>query len=84
MAADELHLHNLVYLRLRRLTGLQAGANSMTGIGIAIVFAGLPYLAWLFASDRVEWLWVYLLQWLTYLGLWFSLRPKLGAKSVNG
>jgi len=84
MAADELHLHNLVYGRLRRLTGLQAGANTMTGIGIAIVFAGLPYLAWLFASDRVAWLWVYLLQWLTYLGLWFSLRPKLGAKLVNG
>jgi hypothetical protein len=56
----------------------------MTGIGIAVVFAGLPYLAWLLASDRVEWFWVYLLQWLTYLGLWFLLRPKLAAKSVDG
>ena len=84
MIADELHLHNLVYERLRRLTGRQVRANTITGISIAIGFAGLPYLTWLFASDRVEWLWVYLLQWLTYLGLWFLLRPKLAAKSVDG
>jgi UDP-N-acetylmuramyl pentapeptide phosphotransferase/UDP-N-acetylglucosamine-1-phosphate transferase len=82
MASDELHLHNLVYARLRRLTGWQVGSNTMTGIGIAVVFAGLPYLAWLLASDRVEWLWVFLLQCLTYLGLWFLLRPKLAAKSI--
>jgi len=84
MASDELHLHNLVYARLRRLTGWQVGSNTMTGIGIAVIFAGLPYLAWLLASDRVEWLWVFLLQCLTYLGLWFLLRPKLAAKSVGG
>ena len=84
MASDELHLHNLVYARLRRLTGWQAGSNTMTGIGIAVGFAGLPYLAWLLAGDRVEWLWVFLLQFLTYLGLWFLLRPKLAAKSVGG
>ncbi len=82
MASDELHLHNLVYARLRRLTGWQVGSNTMTGIGIAVVFAGLPYLAWLLASDGVEWLWVFLLQCLTYLGLWFLLRPKLAAKSI--
>jgi UDP-GlcNAc:undecaprenyl-phosphate GlcNAc-1-phosphate transferase len=77
MAADNHHLHNLVYARLRDLTGWPIRANTITGIGIALVFAGLPYLLWLLKGPSIDWLWVYLFQWSVYAVIWSLLRSAL-------
>ncbi|TFH68636.1 hypothetical protein E3W66_01355 [Gammaproteobacteria bacterium LSUCC0057] len=43
MAADNGHLHNLVYRRVSKTIPANS-ANSVTGVGIALVFAGPVYL----------------------------------------
>ena len=77
MAADNLHFHNLVYAKLRLLTGWPIRANTITGLGIASVFAGLPYLLWLVEGETFPWVWLYAAQWIFYICVWFALRPKL-------
>jgi UDP-GlcNAc:undecaprenyl-phosphate GlcNAc-1-phosphate transferase len=77
MAADNHHLHNLVYAKLRGLTGWPIRANTITGLGIAALFAGSPYALWLVKGQSVEWMWVYLLQWLLYVTFWFAFRWDL-------
>jgi len=81
LAADELHLHNLVYSRIRRRTGWPIAANTITGLGIALVFSGVPYFIWWMNADaafELAWEWLYLLQSSAYLGLWLHLRLKIG------
>jgi hypothetical protein len=56
MAADNHHLHNLVYARLNDLTGWPIRSNTITGIGIALIFAGLPYFLWVIKGPTVDWL----------------------------
>lgn len=87
LAADELHLHNLVYGRIRRVTGWPIAANTMTGLGIALAFTGVPYFIWWMNADaafELAWEWLYLLQSLVYLSLWLSLRPKPSSKGDEG
>lgn len=43
MSADNGHLHNLIYLRVSKTIPADS-ANSVTGVGIALVFAGPVYL----------------------------------------
>jgi UDP-N-acetylmuramyl pentapeptide phosphotransferase/UDP-N-acetylglucosamine-1-phosphate transferase len=90
MAADNHHLHNLVYARLRALTGWPVRANTITGLGIAVLFAGLPYAVWLIKGHSVGWMWIYLLQWLVYVLVWFAfrfssvrIRSNQGSSSTN-
>ena len=87
LAADELHLHNLVYGRIRRVTGWPIAANTMTGLGIALAFTGVPYFIWWMNADaafELTWEWLYLLQSLVYLSLWLSLRPKPSSEGGEG
>jgi UDP-N-acetylmuramyl pentapeptide phosphotransferase/UDP-N-acetylglucosamine-1-phosphate transferase len=77
MAADNHHLHNLVYAKLRNLTGWPIRANTITGLGLAVLFSGLPYALWLVKGQAVEWIWIYLLQWLLYGVFWFAFRWDL-------
>ena len=87
LAADELHLHNLVYGRIRRVTGWPIAANTMTGLGIALAFTGVPYFIWWMNADaafELAWEWLYLLQSLVYLSLWLSLRPKPSSEGGEG
>ena len=87
LAADELHLHNLVYGRIRRVTGWPIAANTMTGLGIALAFTGVPYFIWWMNADaafELAWEWLYLLQSLVYLSLWLSLRPKPSSEGDEG
>lgn len=84
LAADEQHLHNLLYGLLRRLTGWTIPANTLTGVGIALVFAGVPYVTWWISTDtaiNIAWEWFYGLQWLIYVGAWFLLRLTANSKS---
>jgi UDP-N-acetylmuramyl pentapeptide phosphotransferase/UDP-N-acetylglucosamine-1-phosphate transferase len=81
MAADNYHLHNLVYARLRALTGWPIRANTITGLGIAIIFAGVPYGIWLADEQFAGWVWVYLFQWLLYASVWLAFRWDLGKLS---
>ena len=76
MAADNLHFHNLLYAKLRLLTGWPIRANTITGLGIACLFAGLPYLIWLAMGATFQWMWLYATQWAFYLCVWFALRPE--------
>ena len=87
LAADELHLHNLVYGRIRRVTGWPIAANTMTGLGIALAFTGVPYFIWWMNADaafELAWEWLYLLQSLVYLSLWRSLRPRPSSEGDEG
>ena len=87
LAADELHLHNLVYGRIRHLTGWPIAANTITGLGIALIFAGVPYFIWWMNADsafELAWEWLYLLQSLAYLSLWLHLRPKIAREGLEG
>ena len=87
LAADELHLHNLVYGRIRHLTGWPIAANTITGLGIALVFTGVPYFIWrMNAGSALElaWEWLYLLQSLAYLSLWLHLRLKIAREGLEG
>jgi UDP-N-acetylmuramyl pentapeptide phosphotransferase/UDP-N-acetylglucosamine-1-phosphate transferase len=77
MAADNHHLHNLIYAKLRNLTGWPIRANTITGLGIAALFAGLPHALWLVKGPSVEWIWIYLLQWILYMTFWFAFRWDL-------
>lgn len=83
MVADELHLHNLLYALFQQLLSTQVRANTMTGLCIALVFSGLPYITWLLTNDsQLDWKWVFLLQWVVYACLWLTLRPKAVAVSL--
>jgi len=70
LSADERHLHNYIYSRLRRRTEPLL-ANSVTGLSIVALFTGVPFLLgqWLIISPW-NWLWVLALQLLSYLLLW--------------
>ncbi|MFW2422267.1 MAG: hypothetical protein ACN4EJ_06595 [Porticoccaceae bacterium] len=74
--ADERHLHNYIYSRLRRRTEPLL-ANSVTGLSIVALFTGVPFLLgqWLIISPW-NWLWVLALQLLSYLLLWQWLNKK--------
>ncbi|TFH67497.1 undecaprenyl/decaprenyl-phosphate alpha-N-acetylglucosaminyl 1-phosphate transferase [Gammaproteobacteria bacterium LSUCC0057] len=74
--ADEGHLHNLLHNYLCRHFSTGA-ANSTTGISIALLFAGLPYLAaqhW--GVSAIAWPLTLLLQGIIYLLLVAVLQPR--------
>ena len=76
---DDLHLHNLVFERVKRLQGLSVWSNNMTGMTIVTVFCLFPaILAWTgtLSLDEDRWFYIVAAQWLLYLGTWFSLRTK--------
>ena len=79
LAADEFHFHNLMYYRLRARCDSSVKANNATGLGVAALFCLFPsLLAWLdlIPLDDSRWLYVTLLQWLLFIGVWFNLRPE--------
>lgn len=74
--ADEGHLHNLLHNYLCHHFSASA-ANSATGLSIALLFAGLPYLAaqqW--GVSTIDWLLMLLLQGVIYLVLVAVLQPR--------
>lgn len=76
---DDLHLHNLVFERVKRLQGLSVWSNNVTGMTIVTAFCLFPaILAWTgtLSLDEDRWFYIVAAQWLLYLGTWFSLRTK--------
>lgn len=72
---DNGHLHNLLYRRLAGVAWLKNLANTIAGVLIAFVFAGLPVLLANIFTD-VNWWLIYAVQWLVYSGCWVMLRDS--------
>jgi hypothetical protein len=68
-AADNGHLHNLIYRKLSSIPSIMSSANTVTGLTVAVVFGGLPLLLWNYAPQS-NWLFIYCLLWLLYAVLW--------------
>jgi hypothetical protein len=67
--ADNGHLHNLLYRKLSSIDMLSKQANTITGMLISIVFAGLPLLVNQ-CFQQINWLAVYAMMWFSYSFCW--------------
>jgi UDP-N-acetylmuramyl pentapeptide phosphotransferase/UDP-N-acetylglucosamine-1-phosphate transferase len=74
MGADNEHLHNLLFAKLRKVCKTDVRANSVTGVGIAAVFGGIPLL--MTYAGISAWGTLYIALWVAYVATWFWLRPK--------
>ncbi len=72
---DNGHLHNLLYRRLGQYTLLKKQANTLSGLVVGAVFAGLPLAL---ANTQVEynWLVVYAFLWVLYVASWVVLVDR--------
>lgn len=76
-AADNGHLHNLLYDVLKSVFASRVMANSITGLLISGLSAGLVLLGYIThwrAADSPDWLWVFVLEAGLYL---FALRLRV-------
>lgn len=78
MGADNEHLHNLLFARLRPVCKNDVRANSITGLTIAVVFGGIP-LAMTYLNVSA-WGTLYSVMWVSYVATWLWLRPKVVAR----
>ena len=77
---DNQHFHNVLFAWLDTDKRTSVVANTTCGIGIAVVFAGLPlaiFSTGLIAVDSLNWFWVVVLQWLVYGAGWRYLNQHL-------
>ena len=77
---DNQHFHNVLFAWLDTDQRTSVVANTTCGIGIAVVFAGLPlaiFSTGLIAVDSLNWFWVVALQWLVYGAGWRHLNQRL-------
>jgi UDP-GlcNAc:undecaprenyl-phosphate GlcNAc-1-phosphate transferase len=74
MGADNEHLHNLLFARLRKVCKTDVRANSVTGVSIALIFGGIPLLVTYYGTTY--WGTLYGALWVTYVAAWIWLRPK--------
>ena len=80
--ADNLHLHNLMYAQINRKLRSAYWSNTVTGVGIALCFSGIPLV--LQTLDVVpinsdQWLWVVVGQWTAYGLVWRFARQLTDA-----
>ena len=77
---DNQHFHNVLFAWLDTDKRTSVFANTTCGVGIAVVFAGLPlalFSSGLIAADSFNWFWVVVLQWLAYGAGWQQLNTRL-------
>ena len=77
---DNQHFHNVLFAWLDTDKRTSVLANTTCGVGIAVVFAGLPlalFSSGLIAADSFTWFWVVVLQWLAYGAGWQQLNTRL-------
>ena len=77
---DNQHFHNLLfaYLDSDRRSSMQA--NTTCGVGIAVLFSGLPLAMGMSESLLVQsgqWLWIVIFQWIVYAAGWWYLSQRL-------
>lgn len=66
---DNQHFHNVLFALLDTEKRTSVAANTACGVGIAIVFAGLPlavFASGLLSADSFNWFWVVVMQWFAY------------------
>ena len=77
---DNQHFHNVLFAWLDTDARTSVVANTTCGIGIAVLFAGLPlamFTSELIAPDSFNWFWVVVLQLLIYGAGWGQLNQRL-------
>lgn len=77
---DNQHFHNVLFAWLDTDKRTSVIANTSCGLGIAIVFAGIPLALFslgVIASDSFAWFWVVVVQWVTYGWGWYQLNQRL-------
>ena len=70
---DNKHLHNLIFTLLDDGSRSSYAANTTTGVGIALLFAGGPLMLQSYVIDDLSsgtWGWLVLAQWLVYGLTW--------------
>lgn len=80
IAPDNQHLHNLVFALLREGEARASMANTVTGLGLALVFSGIPLALQLLSvipKTGDGWQLVVLVQWLTYGLGWYLLSKRV-------
>ena len=80
LAPDNQHLHNLIFALLKQGAPGSQTANTMTGVGIACLFSGVPLLLQMGMQVPVNastWLGVVVVQWAVYIGAWFWLSQRV-------
>ena len=76
---DNQHFHNVLFAWLDTDKRTSVVANTTCGVGIAVVFAGLPlavFTSGLIAAESFNWFWVVVLQWLVYGTGWQQLNKR--------
>jgi UDP-N-acetylmuramyl pentapeptide phosphotransferase/UDP-N-acetylglucosamine-1-phosphate transferase len=78
-APDNEHLHNLVFAFLNRPGLYPRQANTLTGVGIAIVFCGIPFASFHLVglNSALEWIFGYMVLWMLYLSSWRVLSRRV-------
>lgn len=77
---DNQHFHHVLFAWLDTDVRTSVVANTTCGIGIAVVFAGLPWAIFstgLIAVDSLNWFWIVVVQWLAYGAGWRYLNQRL-------
>jgi len=77
---DNQHYHNLLFAWLDSSRRSSMQANTTCGVGIAVLFSGLPLVIGMSGSLPVEsgqWLWIVILQWIAYAVGWRYLSQRL-------
>lgn len=80
-AADNEHLHNLLFAHFSQAAATREQANTLAGLFIASAFSCLPFGVKFFMDYEVNavWFYIYALQWLMYVVFWRFLTKKLCA-----
>ena len=77
---DNQHFHNVLFAWLDTDARTSVVANTTCGMGIAVLFAGLPlamFASGFIAAESFNWFWVVVLQWLIYGAGWRQLNQRL-------
>ena len=79
-SADNEHFHNLVFAYLKDIGPYARQANTLTGLGVVLVFSGataaLQQMGWL-SSNSDAWIFVYALFWSIYVLIWRALQQRV-------
>ena len=75
MAADNLHLHNLIHDVAISESLPPSFKNTATGLGLVLMFSGLPWIVYGIVGSVTNEAWFFLIciQWVTYGTSWISL-----------
>jgi len=76
MSADNAHFHNMLFGELGRSGWSCQVANSLTGVGVVLIWSLPTLVLFEVGVPAVTWAWLYAIYWVVFLSLWAVLFSR--------